>query len=129
AASSRARASRRSTASRSRRESPCVADEELTPEKLADQIRELKIEDILLSTVSTLGQLTYVKLDANELDQARLAIDAIAALIPALEGRADAQLVNDYKQLLANVRMSYANAVSASGSEQRPADTEEREDG
>jgi hypothetical protein len=92
-----------------------VADQGLTPEKLAEQIRQLKIEDIVLSTVSTLGQLTYAKLEAKELDQARLAIDAIAALLPTLEGRVDAQVVRDFKQLLANVRIAYTDAVSASG--------------
>jgi hypothetical protein len=94
-----------------------VAENELTPEKLAEQIRQLKIEDIVLSTVSTLGQLAYAKLDAKELDQARLAIDAIAALLPTLEAQVDAQLLRDFKQLLANLRLSFTDAVSTSGSE------------
>jgi hypothetical protein len=95
------------------RESLSVA-ETPTPEQLAEQIRRLKIEDIVLSTVSTLGQLTYVKIDAKELDQARLAIDAIAALLPTLEGQLDEQVRRDFNQLLANLRLSFANAVSAS---------------
>jgi hypothetical protein len=94
-----------------------VAEDELTPEKLAEQIRLLKIEDILLSTVSTLGQLAYAKLDAKELTEAQLAIDAIAALLPTLEGHVGADVLRDFKQLLANVRLSFANTVSASGSE------------
>jgi hypothetical protein len=94
-----------------------VAEDELTPEKLAEQIRLLRIEDILLSTVSTLGQLAYAKLDAKELDQAQLAIDAIAALLPALEGPVEDNVLRDFKQLLANVRLSFANTVSAGGSE------------
>jgi hypothetical protein len=99
-----------------------VAEDELTPEKLAEQIRLLKIEDILTSTVMTLGQLAYAKLDAKELDQAQLAIDAIAALLPALDGHADPNVLRDFKQLLANVRLAFANTVSASGSEpQSPA--------
>ena len=87
------------------------------------------LEDILLSTVTTLGQLAYVKLDAKELAQARLAIDAIAALLPILEGQADEQVTRDFKQLLANVRMAYADAVSASGSEPRADDAEDGGDG
>ena len=99
-----------------------MAEDELTPEKLAEQIRQLKIEDILLSTVSTLGQLAYAKLDAKELDQARLAIDAIAAVLPTLEQQVDAQVLRDFKQLLANLRLTFADTVSASGSEpQAPA--------
>ena len=94
-----------------------MADEprEPTAEQLADQIGQVDIADLLLSTVSALGQLAYVKLSANERDQARLAIDALAALLPTLEGHADQQLVRDLKQLLANVRLAYASAVSSGG--------------
>ena len=94
-----------------------MAEDELTPEKLAEQIRLLKIEDILLSTVSTLGQLAYAKLDAKELAQAQLAIDAIAAVLPTLEGHVGADVLRDFKQLLASARLSFANIVAASGSE------------
>jgi hypothetical protein len=94
-----------------------VAENEVTPEMLAEQIRQLKIEDILLSTVSTLGQLAYAKLDGKDVEQARLAIDAIAALLPALEGRVDGQVIRDFKQLLANLRLAFTDTVSASGSE------------
>lgn len=86
-----------------------VADEEVTPEQLAEQIRQLKVADILFSTVSTLGQLAYVKLDARQFDEARLAIDGIAALLPALAGHTDEQTLRDFNQLLANVRIAYAS--------------------
>jgi hypothetical protein len=91
-----------------------VADE-FTPEEFAEQIRQLKVADILLSTVTTLGQLVFVKLDAKQLDEARLAIDAMAALLPALEGHAEPQLLRDFNQLLANVRLAYASATDIAG--------------
>ena len=94
-----------------------MADEDVTPEKLAEQIRQLKIEDIVLSTISTLGQLAYAKLDGAELDQARLAIDAIAALLGTLEGQIDEQVLRDFKQLLANLRLAFANAAGKAGGE------------
>ena len=89
------------------------SSDEITPEKLADELRKLKIEDLVLSTASTLGQLAYTKLEAKEFDQARLAIDATAALLPTLEGRVDADVLRDFRQLLANVRLAYASAVAA----------------
>jgi hypothetical protein len=89
-----------------------VADAEPTPEQLAEQLRALKISDLVLSTVSTLGQLTYVKIQAKELDEARLAIDATAALLPLLEGHAEAQILREFNQLLANVRIAYTSAAS-----------------
>ncbi len=94
-----------------------MAEGGLTPEQLAEQIKALKVSDLLLSTVSTLGQLAYVKVDAKQLDEARLAIDSISALLPRLEGHVDEQLLRDFNQLLADVRLSYADASSASGSE------------
>ncbi len=89
-----------------------MAEGGLTPEQLAEQIKALKVSDLLLSTISTLGQLAYVKLDAKELDEARLAIDSIAVLLPGLEGRLDAQLLRDFNALLANVRIAYADALT-----------------
>jgi hypothetical protein len=91
-----------------------VGEPEFTPEQLAEQIRQLKVADILLSTVSTLGQLAYVKLDAKQLDEARLAIDGIAALLPVLDGRTDPQTLRDFNQLLANVRLAYASGTDVS---------------
>ena len=88
-----------------------MGEDELTAQKIAEQIRQLKIEDIVLSTMSTLGQLAYAKLDAKDLDQARLAIDAISALLPTVEERVDAQSLRDFKQLLANVQLSFADAA------------------
>ena len=86
--------------------------EDFTPEKLAEELRKLRIQDLVLSTVTTLGQLTYGKLEAKDLDQARLAIDAIAALLPTLERHVEADVLRDYRQVLANVRLAYADAAS-----------------
>jgi hypothetical protein len=86
--------------------------EEITPERLAEELRKLRIQDLVLSTVTTLGQLTYGKLEANDLDQARLAIDAIAALLPTLDGHVEADVLRDFRQVLANVRLAYADAVA-----------------
>ena len=102
-----------------------ASPDEITPEKLAEELRKLKIEDLVLSTVSTLGQLAYTKLEAKDFDQARLAIDATAALLPTLDGHVDAGILRDFKQLLANVRLAYANAVSADESQAETAATED----
>jgi hypothetical protein len=84
-----------------------------TPEQLAEQIKALKVPELLISTVATLGQLAYVKLEARELDQARLAIDAVGALTPLLEGHADPDMLRQLNQLLADVRISFASAATA----------------
>ena len=85
----------------------------LTPEQLAEQIKALKVPELVISTVATLGQLAYVKLEARELDEARLAIDAVGALTPLLEGHADPELLRQLNQLLADARLSFASATTA----------------
>ena len=86
---------------------------EPTAEEIAEQIRQIDVAELLLSTVTTLGQLAYVKLGANDREQARLAIDGLAALLPPLEGHADDQLLRDLRQLLANVRLAFVSAGEA----------------
>jgi hypothetical protein len=101
-----------------------------TPEQLAAQIKALKVPELLISTVATLGQLAYVKLEARELDQARLAIDAVGALTPLLEGHADPAMLRQLNQLLADVRISFASAATATSEGQslgQPANGQESE--
>jgi hypothetical protein len=79
------------------------------PEDLIEQIRGLKLADFLLSTAVTLASLAYGKLASGELPEARLAIDALAALMPLLDGDAK----RDLGQTLANLQLAYADAVTA----------------
>src|SRR5918999_137465 len=67
--------------------------ETITPEQLAEQVRRLKVSDVLLSTLATVAQLGYAKLDqaSRDLDQARLAIEAFRALLPVVEGEVEEQ--------------------------------------
>ena len=86
-----------------------LADTEPTIEDLVEQIRGLKLAQFLLSTTVTLASLAYGKLDAGDLDETRLAIDALAALLPLLEGDAK----RDLGQTLSNLQLAYADAVAA----------------
>ena len=85
----------------------------ITPEELAEQIRRLKVSDVLLSTLATIAQLGYAKLDpaSRDLEQARLAIEAFRALVPVLEGSVDSQTHRDFAQLLSNLQLAYASAA------------------
>jgi hypothetical protein len=86
---------------------------ELTPEQLAEAVRRLAVGDVLISTFSTVLQLGFAKLDrqSRDLDQARLAVEALRALVPVLEGSAPADLVRDFKQAVANLQLAYATAA------------------
>ena len=78
--------------------------QEVTAEQLVEAIRQMKVSDLLVSTIATVGQLGYAKLDpdARDLDQVRLAIEALKAIVPTLEGSVEEQSIRDYNQLVAN---------------------------
>ena len=92
-----------------------MGDEELSPERLAEEIRRLSVADLVLSTASTLAQLGYAKLDrgTRDLAQAQLAIDTLDALVPVVERGAGEETARDFRQVLANLKLAYAGAADA----------------
>ena len=94
-------------------EQPPPSQADITPEQLAEAIRRMRISDLLLSTLSTLAQLGYAKLEpaSRDLDQARLAIEALRALMPVLEGSVPDEALRDFRQVLANLQLAYASAA------------------
>ena len=97
-------------------------EQQLTPEQLIEEIKKLRVSDLLLSTVTTLAQLGYAKLEesSRDLEQARLAIDALTALVPLLDGHVPAETSRDLGQMVANLKLAYA---SAAGATEAPSDT------
>lgn len=88
--------------------------EELTPDELLEHIRRMKVSDLLLSTISTVAQLGYAKLDpaGRDLEQAKLAIDSMSALVPVLEGSVPEDVLRDFNQVTANLQLAYAKAAA-----------------
>ena len=87
--------------------------EELTPEELLEHIRRMKVSDLLLSTITTVAQLGYAKLDpaGRDLEQAKLAIESLRVLVPVLEGAVPEEVVRDFNQVTANLQLAYAQAA------------------
>jgi hypothetical protein len=86
-------------------------------QELQAELAKLKVSDLLLQTVYTISSLGYHRLsgEAKDLDQARLAIDALKALLPVLEGAAPDDAVRDFNQVLVNMQLAYASATSEGG--------------
>jgi len=86
---------------------------EITPEELLEQIRRMKVSDLLLSTITTVAQLAYAKLEpgARDLEEAKLAIEALRVLMPVLEGSVPEEVVRDFNQLTADLQLAFAQAV------------------
>ncbi len=92
------------------------SDDELL-KQLEEELKTLKVSDLLVQTLYTISSLGYRRLseDARDLDQARLAIEALRALIPVLDGSASDELVRDFKQVTANLQLAYADAAKEGG--------------
>ena len=95
------------------------APEQPTAEQLLEEFKKLRVSDLLVSTIYTLSQVAYGKLDADvrDLEQARLAIEALRALIPALQGAVADELVRDFNEMLANLQLAYASAATGTDTE------------
>ena len=88
-----------------------MADEaQLGPEQLLER---LTVSDLLLGTLASLVQLGYAKLGGGRPDEARLAIEALRALTPALEGAAPDDALRDLRSATANLQLAYAEALAA----------------
>ncbi len=98
---------------------PAAAPEMPSPEELAEQLRRLKASDVVLSLIPTLAQLAWAKLDPElrDLTEARVAIDAIRALVPVLEGVAPPEVSRDLQQLVTNLQLAYASAADETAAE------------
>lgn len=86
----------------------------VTPEQLLEEMRRLKVSDLLVSTLMTVAQLGFAKVDpaTRDLEQARLAIESMKALLPVLEGSVADEVLTDFNQLVANLQLAYAEAAA-----------------
>jgi hypothetical protein len=93
--------------------------EEEIARELANELRKLKVEDVLIQTLITISSIGYRRLgltpetkDDRDLVQAQLAIDTMRALVPVLEKVVPAELIRDFNQSVANLQLAYAKAAA-----------------
>jgi hypothetical protein len=91
------------------------ADEKLI-QQLEEELKKVKVSDLLVQTLYTVSSLGYSRLGAEnrDLEQAKLAIEAMRALIPVLADVVPEEVVRDFNQVTANMQLAYAKAVSES---------------
>jgi hypothetical protein len=90
-----------------------VAADAVSEQELLDALSRLQVSDLLVQTLSTVSSLAYHRLAAEhrDLEQVRLAIEALRALVPVLAGAVPAELTRDFEQVTANLQLAYAAAV------------------
>ena len=81
--------------------------------ELQAELNRLKVSDLLLQTVYTISSLGYHRLSGEnrDLEPARLAIEALKALRPVLEGAVPEDATRDFRQVLTNMQLAYASAA------------------
>jgi hypothetical protein len=104
---------------------PGQPSEEEVAARLEEELKRLRVSDLLVQTLYTVSSLGYQKLAAEhrDLPQARLAIEALRALLPVLEGEVPEDVRRDFGQVVANMQLAYADAVR-----EAPPATSEREE-
>lgn len=97
-------------------------EQERLAEELVDALRQLKVEDVLIQTLVTVSSIGYRRLgltedtaDERDLEQTRLAIEAMNAISPVLERFVPEELVRDFRQSVASLQLAYAKAAGEAG--------------
>jgi hypothetical protein len=82
---------------------------EPTAEQVVEELRKLRVVDMLLSSASMFASLAYGKLalDVRDLEEARLAIDTLRALLPLLPE----DQRRDIQEVVTNLQLAYADAA------------------
>jgi hypothetical protein len=95
--------------------------EEQLAQALAEELRRLRVEDVLVQAIVTVSSLGFRRLGLTEetkedrdLEQARLAIETMQALTPVLEQAVPPELLRDLGASVASLQLAYAQAVSES---------------
>ena len=85
------------------------APEPPTAEQLVEELKKVKVGDLLLHTCSMLASLAYGKLapETRDLADAQLAIDALRSLLPLLPEAERGSI----QQVVSNLQLAYADAA------------------
>jgi hypothetical protein len=94
-------------------------EQERLAQELAEELRKLRVEEILVNTLIQVSSIGYRRLgltedtrQERELEQSRLAIETMRALLPVLEGFLPRELVASFQEQIANLQLAYAKAAA-----------------
>jgi hypothetical protein len=96
--------------------------EEEAARRLAEELRNLKVEDVLLNVLVQISSIGYRRLGLTEetkedrdLGQVKLAIDTMKALTPVLAQVVPSELVLEFERSVAELQLAYVKAASEEG--------------
>jgi hypothetical protein len=90
------------------------APDEMSAEDLAEQLRKIKVSDLVVQHAVGLIQLGFIRIagEQRDLDQARLAIDTLRALEPILREQVSSEMADELQGAVTNMQLAFADAVS-----------------
>jgi hypothetical protein len=94
-------------------EQPSPENEEELLKQVEDELTKLKVSDLLVQMLYPVSSLGYRKLSSEDrdLEQAKLAIESLRALLPVLEGTVPEDVLRDFRQVTSNLQLAYAEAA------------------
>jgi hypothetical protein len=112
-----------------------MSDDELR--RVLEELAAVPVEQLLVGTIQTLANVAFLRLgvvegaeDAADPAQARIAIDAIAALEPVIGARLPDEAADELRQMLASLQMAFVGSMAAAGGVvMEEIDDDEDEDG
>jgi len=97
-------------------------EQEAIARELADELRKLRVEDVLVNTLVHVSSIGYGRLgltedsrDERDLPQTALAIETMRALIPVLKDFLPHEFLTSFEEQIANLQLAYAKAAKDSG--------------
>ena len=92
---------------------PVGQNEEELLKQVEEELKKLKVADLPVQMLYTVSSLGYRKLspEDRDLDQAKLAIESLRALLPVLEGTVPEDVLRDFRQVTSNLQLAYADAA------------------
>ena len=92
-------------------------------EDIAEQLRQIKVADIVVQTATGLISLASVRLSAGQRDlaQVRLAIDSLRALEPVIREQVSSELAGELQTAITSLQLAYAAAASEKPEPEAPA--------
>jgi hypothetical protein len=94
-------------------------DQQEVAEALAEELGKLRVENILVGALIQVSSIGYRKLGLTEetkserdLEQTKIAIETMRALVPVLQQVVPEDLLRDFEQSVAGLQLAYAKAKS-----------------
>ena len=82
--------------------------------RLQAELERIRVADLLLQTCATISSIGYARMEGErrDLDEARLAIEALRALLPVLEGAVPETVSRDLRQAVATMQLAFAGRIT-----------------